>query len=382
VVINEQFKMHALWQPLLLVQNDWLKSMQAFLELAQKKLEEAEDEGDQVSMKSSLIALQLMREQIGFVIKGDPNFVSWVELTAEREPHRVHLRAAPIDVGPLVQEHLFAKNKSVIVTSAILQVRERFDYLKQRLGFLENTELEFSEQAVGSPFEYEKQVLFCVPSDIPQVSTDREFVAYTNDFLQQLFGFCQGKTLILFTSYKTLQAVYSKLRVPMERRGFHVLCQGKHGSRRAILNRFKECDKGILLGTDSFWEGVDIADLDCVVIQKLPFAVPSDVLQMARTEKITGMGENAFMAYTLPQAIMKFRQGAGRLIRSKTGHGAIIVLDRRIFEKNYGGMFREALPKCTYIQADKEKVLEEIELWLSQKNAGATPQTSESLVPR
>ena len=148
--------------------------------------------------------------------------------------------------------------------------------------------------------------------------------------------------------------------------GLHLLAQGKHGSRRAILNRFKEVQNGILLGTDSFWEGIDIPgnQLSCLVIQKLPFSVPSEPVFAARMKKLSDEGSNAFMEYALPKAMMKFRQGLGRLIRTKTDKGVVVLLDSRMWDKNYGSLFREMIPPSIQIKGNKKSILEQVAAFL------------------
>lgn len=366
-IIDEGLKQHSLWKVLDLVKLDWFRSMEAYAHYASKKLEELDDEHQRNSIQQVLSALKQIKHQVETALQFQDNFISWIEMTTEKEPFRIHLNCAPIEVGSLIQQHLFATKKSVVITSATLRTSDGFDFFTRQLGLHDNPDLNVNQQVVGSPFEYEKQVLFCVPQDIAHVSEDKQYVQDMVQFFENLFEVCKGKTLILFTSYQMLQSVYSKLRVSLEKRGFHLLCQGKHGSRRAILNRFRECEKGILFGTDSFWEGVDIQDLSCVVIHKLPFAVPTDPLYMARMEKISALGGNAFMEMALPQAVMKFRQGMGRLIRSRHGHGAVIVLDRRLVEKNYGSAFFKAIPKCQTQIGSQQEVLQAVEAWLSSK---------------
>ncbi|MBU0580272.1 MAG: hypothetical protein KKA19_03755 [Candidatus Margulisbacteria bacterium] len=259
---------------------------------------------------------------------------------------------------------MFEAKESVILTSATLTVAGSFNYFLDRIGFEVESKL-ISTHALGSSFNYSEQLLFCVPEDFPKAD-DEKFTKQAKELFMPLFEMTKGRALVLFTSYKMLQKIYNKVRIDLEKKGINVLCQGKHGSRRAILNRFKENTCSVLFGTDSFWEGVDIPGqaLSCIVMMKLPFAVPTDPIVAARLEEYAQKDRDGFFAYMVPQAIMKFRQGLGRLIRTKDDKGVVILLDNRVLSKNYGKVFLKSIPGGEPLLINTEKILQATKAWL------------------
>jgi ATP-dependent DNA helicase DinG len=258
-------------------------------------------------------------------------FVYW----AERENKRYRLVASPIDIAETLREHLFGRLDSAVLTSATLSAAGSFAYIKGRIGLDEPEEL-----LLDSPFDFENQTLvYIAPGlDDPQAAGFQErFDAE----LSAVLAVTRGRTLVLFTSYGQLRRSAETLRAAMA--GLSILCQGEMPAYQ-LVERFKETPNAALLGTASFWQGIDIPGdaLQCVVIAKLPFAVPDEPLIEARMERL----KNPFYEYQVPQATLLFRQGFGRLIRTKTDKGAVVVLDTRIMTKNYGRSFLRSLPKC------------------------------------
>ncbi len=268
----------------------------------------------------------------------DPNNVYWLELSPIN--NRLSMNIAPLQVGPLIEQYLWHQKESVILTSATLTTADNsFEYLKERLSADEADEL-----SVGSPFDYESSVLFYMPNDIP----DPNQVMMQKVVEQALVNLCKatgGRTLALFTSYAQLKRTSNAISPVLSESGITVFEQGEGISATVLLETFRKTEKALLLGTKSFWEGVDIQgeQLSVVVIVKLPFDVPSDPIIAARSENF----ENSFGEYNLPEAILKFRQGFGRLIRSQSDRGVIVVLDNRLMKKSYGREFINSIPKCT-----------------------------------
>jgi ATP-dependent DNA helicase DinG len=254
---------------------------------------------------------------------------------AERENQRYRLVASPIDVAETLREVLFGKVESVVLTSATLSAAGSFTYIKTRLGLDDPTEL-----LLDSPFDFERQALLYIASGLDD-QQEEGFQEKFDDELGQVLRVTRGRTLVLFTSYGQLRKSAETLRRAIPE--LAVLCQGEMPAYR-LVEQFKSTPSAVLLGTASFWQGIDIPGdaLQCVVIAKLPFAVPDDPVIEARMERL----RNPFFEFQVPQATLLFRQGFGRLIRTRTDRGAIAVLDSRIVTKNYGKWFMRSIPKC------------------------------------
>ncbi len=258
-------------------------------------------------------------------------FVYW----AERENRRYRLVASPIDVAGTLRDGLFGKAETVVLTSATLSAAGSFIYIKGRLGLDTPAEL-----LLDSPFDFENQALLYIASGLEDQQSEG-FQGKFEEELKTLLSVTRGRTMVLFTSYGHLRRSAETLRREMP--GLGVLCQGEMPAYR-LVEQFKAARNAALLGTASFWQGIDIPGeaLECVVIAKLPFAVPDDPIIEARMEQL----KNPFFEFQVPQATLLFRQGFGRLIRTKTDRGAVAVLDSRIMTKNYGKWFLRSIPKC------------------------------------
>lgn len=274
----------------------------------------------------------------GLVYKPDPGMIYWAEV--RREADRVSLHAAPLHVGPLVQKHLWHAKESVVLTSATLTTAGEFDYLRSRLAADEADEL-----AVGSPFNYETSTLLYLVNDIPEPQMRVEYQKAVEKALITVCAATRGRALVLFTSYAQLKQTAAAIREPLDKAGVSIYDQSDGTPRTTLLEAFKSAEAGVLLGTKSFWEGVDVPGeaLSVLVIVKLPFDVPTDPIIAARSETY----ERAFNEYTLPAAILRFRQGFGRLIRTRSDRGVVVILDRRVLTKQYGRLFLDSLPGCT-----------------------------------
>jgi Rad3-related DNA helicase len=260
-------------------------------------------------------------------------WVSKHQTTGEASGH-----AAPIFVGDVLNERLFQRADSLTLTSATMTTDGTFDYLRERLG-LEHAD----ELRVPSPFNYERAALLAIADDVPEPG-EQGHQKRLQDAIMEMVVASQGRAMVLFTSHSALQAAHRAIRRPLEQQGILVLGQRIDGSPRQLIDRLKGHPRTVILGTNSFWEGVDIVGdaLSLLVITKLPFPVPSDPIFAARSE----LFEDAFNQYAVPQAILRFKQGFGRLIRSADDRGVCVVLDRRIATRRYGDAFVNSLPDC------------------------------------
>ncbi len=297
--------------------------------------------------------------------------VTWIEVGPRRERQRVALRSAPINVGEILRTKLFDRLRSVVVTSATLSVDGSFDHLKVRMG-LQNLPAErLTTGILTSPFEYQRQALLCVPEDVPNPRSvpDGTFTRAVTDFLREYLIRAQGRSLVLFTSHRQLRQVYAALKPDLEVEGLELLGQGLDGSRARLVEAFKTTDKAVLFGSASFWEGVDIPGdgLTSVILVKLPFMPPDEPVMEARMEDLERRGLSSFFHLSLPQAVIKFKQGFGRLVRSRTDRGVVIVLDNRISPRQtrYGRQFLRSLPGPTTFVGPQARVMERALQWLN-----------------
>ena len=281
---------------------------------------------------------QELQFQLGFLMESeDPNTVFWIERRrGGRERQNVFLQATPIDVAPILKTCLFDKLECAVLTSATMAVGGAFDYLRRRLGLDHAREL-----ILPSHFDYENQALFYVPPDLPDPRTP-QFTAQAADRIRRLLEITRGRAFVLFTSYAQMNEVYQRLLGELE---FPMLLQGD-APRNALLEEFRLTPHAVLFATSSFWQGVDVQgeQLSCVIIDRLPFAVPSDPVVAARVRAIDAAGGNAFFQYQVPAAVITLKQGFGRLIRSLHDRGLLALLDNRILKKQYGRVFIESLP--------------------------------------
>jgi len=279
---------------------------------------------------------QELQVQLGFLMESeDKNTVFWIERRrGGRE--KISLQATPIDVGPILRECLWSKLESSVLTSATLAVGEGFDYIRGRLGIEHARDL-----VLPSHFDYQNQALLYVPPDLPDPRTP-QFGAKAADRIRRLLEITRGRAFVLFTSYAQMRDIYQRLLGEVE---FPMLLQGD-APKSALLEEFRLTPNCVLFATSSFWQGVDVQgeQLSCVIIDRLPFAVPSDPVVAARIKAIDAEGGNAFFQYQVPAAVITLKQGFGRLIRSLNDRGLLALLDNRILKKQYGRVFVESLP--------------------------------------
>lgn len=292
-----------------------------------------------------------------FVLQPDANTIYWIN--GGDSPEAMSLQTAPLHIGPMMEQYIWQSKEAVVLTSATLQTGSSFQHIRERL-YAEGVET----LAVDSPFDYKASTLIYVPEDIPEPGRPGYQKAVERGIIE-LAAALDGRVMALFTSYNQLRETAVNIAPRLGLGGITVYDQATGGNREALLDSFKSSDKAVLLGTRSFWEGVDIPgdDLSALVIVRLPFAVPSEPIFAARSETC----RSPFSDYAVPDAILRFRQGFGRLIRTRTDRGIVTIFDSRIINKSYGITFLESLPDCTL----KYGVLSELpgaaKAWLKRK---------------
>lgn len=298
----------------------------------------------------------------------EESYVSWVEYSGQQYFPMIHI--SPVEVKDQLQSYLFASKSAVILTSATLTVENSFDYFIESIG-LSQGDAPLHTLKVPSPFNYQEQVLLGIISDLPQPGAASDFLLtdHVAKTLVQLITATRGRTLVLFTSHHQLKQVYEQIYRPLKQEGITIYAHGVTGNRNRILEGFKNNEHSVMLGANSFWEGIDVVGeaLSLVVIVKLPFWPPSLPTVSARLDRFKERRLNGFRRYSLPQAIIRFKQGFGRLIRSHSDYGAFCILDKRIIEKNYGKTFLKSLPGMTTVVGTTNELTETIHQWLNKK---------------
>ncbi len=286
------------------------------------------------------------------------NSVAWIESRRLDGIGDIHLVEAPLNCAKTLANNLFYPLLTTVLSSATLTTHNNFDFIKKRLGInkLFLPEKKVIEQVLDSSFDYKKQALFVIPTDFPDPQ-DSRFITSARDVILSAIQASQGATFVLFTSYTMLKKCFDSLKEDLFKLKYTLLKQGDQ-NRNTLIKTFKNTPRSVLFGTDSFWEGVDIAGdaLKCVILVKLPFRPPTDPLQEARNELIVNDGGNPFLEHMIPTAIVKFKQGFGRLIRTKTDKGCVICLDNRLLSKFYGKFFLDSLPNCEKVFLDKDAI--------------------------
>ncbi|HYG77827.1 MAG TPA: helicase C-terminal domain-containing protein, partial [Planctomycetota bacterium] len=332
----------------------------------------------------------------------EPNYVYWSERWGKRG---VRVVAAPLDVSALLHEQLYQKKRSIIFASATLSVRDpdagdaagltpyrplkqvgsvqtaggrsegehekphpkSFEFLKNRMGLSLCGPEKLDELLLGSPFIYEEQCRLFIPTFIPEPGArEKDFNAMFTAMLGELIIASGGRAMVLYTSYAALESSAKLLRKMLASEAIEVIAQGEGESRESLLSRLQAGGRTALLGTASFWEGVDVRGeaLSLLVIAKLPFAVFTDPIVQGRCELLEASGKDPFLHFSVPQAILKLRQGFGRLIRSKTDRGIVVLADKRVLTKRYGAAFLRALPAQAQTMTSQDALVQAVRNFL------------------
>ncbi|HOK04865.1 MAG TPA: ATP-dependent DNA helicase [Victivallales bacterium] len=268
------------------------------------------------------------------------NYVYWVERNEKN--YQIELYAAPLFINEILAENLFSQNKSIILTSATLSVKNNLDYFSTRVGFSGGEKI-----ILDTIFDYSRQMQIYISRKVPEPDNEN-YISLLCDEIKKYLNITNGKAFVLFTNFHHLNLCAKELQQYFEDKQIKIIIHGEGANRTKMLNEFKKNLNSVIFGATSFWSGVDIPEesLSNVIITKLPFLVPSHPLVQARCEKIEQEGKRPFTEYQLPEAILRLRQGIGRLIRTKTDSGLVAILDSRIITKSYGKSFLDSIPKC------------------------------------
>lgn len=298
---------------------------------------------------------QLGEELEAIVAQPVANGIYWASIGANDATIALH--AAPLHVGLELESRLYTAKRCIVLTSATLSTGWDFAYVKERLNLWSAEEM-----IIGSPFDYENSTLLYVPTNIPEPGQSN-YQRSVEKTLADLGRATKGRTIVLFTSHSQLRATYGAISRSLGDEGIAVLGQGLDGSRRVLLEQLKANPATMILGTRSYWEGIDVVGeaLSCLVIARLPFPVPDDPIFAARSEAF----DDPFHQYAVPQAVLRFRQGFGRLIRSKTDRGVVVLLDKRVLTKSYGPAFLESIPRCTVRRGSLGELPEVAAAWIA-----------------
>ena len=288
----------------------------------------------------------------------DADYVYWLDINSKRT--NVVLTATPLNIAQKLSSVLYENLNRLVFASATIMANGNFEYFKKSLGLDEE---ECLECFIESPFDYENQMSVYIPADIQDSENLNAFVTDASKFILDILKKTKGKAFILFTSYTMLNQIYYSIVNKLKNSNFEIFLHGEK-PRSQLIKEFKEAKNPVLFGTTSFWEGVDVQgeNLSNVIITKLPFLVPTDPIVAAISKKIEETGGNSFLDFQLPEAIIKFKQGVGRLIRKKTDRGNVFILDSRVIKKKYGSAFIKALPSQKNIKIlEKDDIIEEVE---------------------
>jgi ATP-dependent DNA helicase DinG len=357
-----------------------IKTMEKMINDIKERVDDLSVQGTITDLNGSIRDLTRLKDELRIFMKLEQSgFVFWMEASAVYRYRSLHMYAAPVDVSEQLQKYFFDAKDSIIMTSATLTVQKTFQYAEEQLGLLGyETQGKLKTVQLPSPFRYREQALVMVPRDFPVVKG-----AYVNDaYLDKLAASLvdaaletKGRMLVLFTSYKMLKQVHELMKIGLAAAGIGLLGQGIDSSNRTKLTRrFLQQPESVLLGTSSFWEGVDIPGeaLTCLAIVRLPFQPPNHPLQEAKAEQLQRQKQNPFMKLSIPQAVIRFKQGFGRLVRTSQDKGIVIIYDTRVIDAYYGKHFLYSLPGPKIETMFTDQMVPRIREWLGKDSAAAS----------
>lgn len=380
--IEHSLEKGKLWKQVLqigeLVQGSAARTFKSFYQL-QEQLEQ-QAEGSSNAQKQDILENKRVGEQLESQVQAlikhllQPELhenVYWYEYDGQGNRYMMSFHQRPLNVSSFMQSSFFEQKKSIVLTSATLQVKQSFQYVLDQLG-LEEEELSLTK--IPSPFDYTQQAKVIISEDISLLSevSEEDFAKELAVSIGEIAQITEGRMLVLFTSYRLLKLTHEQLKLLLQDTGIFLYAQGiDSGSRLKLSKNFQSQEKAILLGTNSFWEGIDIPgeDLSCLVMVKLPFTPPNTPFYAAKAEELKRAEKNPFMDYALPQAVIRFKQGFGRLIRRASDRGIIVLFDRRIISARYGKVFLDSLPKVPVKVLQKAEMLTEIEEWFKKEDS-------------
>jgi len=372
------------WEALSVDGNNVIQLLSDLIRPLEKLTVDIREESDELGMQGLLTDLggvlkdlsNIRADTQSFVTLGRPEFVYWAEGHTQYRNRSVSVYGAPADVSELLKEGMFDKKASVVMTSATLTIDKSFKYVTDQLGLIDSEKKGRLKTAMlPSPFRYREQALVLIPRDFPAIKGrdgEAAFVKALIGSLHETALTVGGRMLVLFTSYRMLRHVYGPLKDSLEQAGIQVLGQGvDDGSRSRLTQQFMKRPASVLLGTSSFWEGIDLPGdaLTCLAIVRLPFQPPNHPVAEAKSEKLQAENQNPFMKLSLPQAVIKFKQGFGRLVRTASDKGIVILYDTRVIDTNYGKYFLYSLPGPKMEHLPLAGMTSRIRQWL-QPDAG------------
>ncbi|MCU6795784.1 ATP-dependent DNA helicase DinG [Paenibacillus sp. WQ 127069] len=368
------------WDKLLVLEENMYLKLTEILKKLDKVLNEVKDQQEVLDVQGlvtdisgSVKELYRLRDNLHFFMAlTDDNYVYWLEAGTSKSKS-IQLISVPVDVSPMLQEHFFEAKDSVIMTSATLSVGKSFDYTCEQLGLNTNEpEAKLKTVQLQSPFNYRQQALVAIPRDFPSIrsnSGDKHFLDNLSQSLAEVALETKGRMLVLFTSNRMLKLTHAALKEKLSPFGIGVLGQGVDSSNRSKLTRlFQNSPSSVLLGTSSFWEGVDIPGdaLTCLAIVRLPFQPPNHPLVEAKMENLKKLNLNPFMKLSVPQAVIRFKQGFGRLVRTAKDKGIVIIYDTRVIDSTYGKYFLYSLPGPKIEHMPTNQLVGRIKQWMGE----------------
>lgn len=327
-------------------------------------------QGALVEYRAAIRSLGEQVSSIDFFLGADGGIQPWLEV-GEGKHRNIIFRAAPLRVDELLAEYLYRPLRSVVMTSATLQVGGKWSYLGDRLGWDRVDNGRFRSEAFDSPFDWKQQVLLALPDDLPPPDSS-DYSVQLSDLIVDIAASSGGRTFVLFTSHRMLREVSRSIESRITELSLPLLVQGE-APRSELLSRFINAGNAVLLGNQSFWEGIDVpgATLSCVVVARLPFRIPNHPLELGRAEDLEARGKSPFAHLALPRAVLTLRQGFGRLIRTSTDRGVVVIADSRIRNRNYGSRFIKSLPDCQRSDGNWGEIRNQVASYFDEKEMPA-----------